>query len=253
MKRLLITFLLCMTTIFSADIVWQKDIVTAFELAKKESKVVMLMVEGEHCRWCKKMEEHTLSDENVTQRLEPYIAVKVMRENEKAVKDLPMINGVPTIFFMTTDKKVIESVVGYFDIGDFLSYIDDVEKKVPLKKKNEPITLKWHDEIDDAFKEAQKTDKKVMILVEDEHCRWCKRMKQESLCDAQIKEKLNAYVLLKIDRADDENMEALPGLRGPIPSFHLFDAQKRELDTLAGYYNKEHFFEYLNELEKEER
>ena len=122
--------------LFSADIVWQKDIATAFALAKKENRVVMLFVEGEHCRWCKKMKDRTLADENVSKRLEPYIAVKVMREDAKAVKDLPMIHGVPTIFFMTDTKKVLESVVGYFGVGDFLSYIDDVEKKVPLKKEH---------------------------------------------------------------------------------------------------------------------
>ncbi len=121
------------TLLFSADIVWQKDMKTAFSLAQKEHKVVMLFVEGKYCRWCKKMKHRTLADENVSERLKPYIAVKVMREDKEAVKDLPMIHGVPTIFFMTADKKVIETVVGYFGVGDFLSYIDDVEKKVPLK------------------------------------------------------------------------------------------------------------------------
>jgi len=135
--KLLLTFvLLGLSILFSADIVWQKDMTTAFELAKKENKVVMLFVEGEHCRWCKKMKHRTLADENVSKRLVPYIAVKIMRENAEAVKDLPMIHGVPTIFFMTDTKKVLESVVGYFGVGDFLSYIDDVEKKVPLKKEH---------------------------------------------------------------------------------------------------------------------
>jgi thioredoxin-related protein len=135
MKRLLTVFLLCMSTQLFADIVWQKDILTAFEMAKKENSVLMIFVEGEHCRWCKKMKHRTLADENVSERLKPYIAVKVMREDEEAVKDLPMIHGVPTIFFMTGNKKVLESVVGYFGVDDLLSYIDDVEKKVPLKNE----------------------------------------------------------------------------------------------------------------------
>jgi len=129
MIRVLMAFAVFMTTLFSADIVWQKDLTTAFELAKKEKKVVMLFVEGKYCRWCKKMKHRTLADENVSKKLEAYVAVKVMQEDEDAVKDLPMINGVPTIFFMTSGKKVIETVVGYFNVEDFLSYIDDVEKK----------------------------------------------------------------------------------------------------------------------------
>ena len=130
---LLLAATLFSTTIFADNIVWQKDIATAFEKAEKENKVVMVMVEGKHCRWCKKMKHRTLSDDSVLKRLESYIAVKVMREDADAVKDLPQINGVPTIFFIEANKKVLKSVVGYYDVYDFTSYINDIEKKVPLE------------------------------------------------------------------------------------------------------------------------
>jgi len=131
---LLLAGTLFSTTIFANELVWQKDIATAFEKAKKENKIVMVMVEGKHCRWCKKMKYRTLSDDSVLKRLESYIVVKVMREDVNAVKDLPEINGVPTIFFMKENKKVLKSVVGYYDVFDFTSYINDIEQKVPLKR-----------------------------------------------------------------------------------------------------------------------
>ncbi len=117
------------TTLFAGEIVWMKDINSAFKLAQKEQKIVMVLVEGKHCRWCVRMKDRTLADVNVEKKLKSYIAVKVMREDEDAVKDLPMIHGVPSIFFMTSKKKVLESVIGYFNVEDFLSYISDVEKK----------------------------------------------------------------------------------------------------------------------------
>ncbi len=138
-KLLLSMFLLAgtlfSTTLFAEEIVWLKDIDSAFEMAKKEQRTVMVLVEGENCRWCKKMKHRTLGDENVQKKLKSYITVKVMRENEDDVKDLPIIHGVPSIFFMTPEKEVIESVVGYFNVEDFLSYISDVEKK-KLKAKS---------------------------------------------------------------------------------------------------------------------
>lgn len=109
---------------------WVKDIETALTLAKKENKNVMVMVESEHCRWCKKMKHRTLLDENVEKRLKKFVIVKVFREDKNAIRDLPEVKGVPTIFFMTKEKKVIEEVIGYFDVLDFTSYIGDVEKKV---------------------------------------------------------------------------------------------------------------------------
>lgn len=139
-KVLLSMFLLAgtffSTPLFAEEIDWVKDINSAFEMAKKEQRTVMVLVEGENCRWCKKMKHGTLGDENIQQKLKSYITVKVMRENEDDIKDLPIIHGVPSIFFMTPEKEVIESVVGYFNVEDFLSYISDVEKKKLKTKSN---------------------------------------------------------------------------------------------------------------------
>ena len=123
----------------SADITWQKDIPTALQLAQKEHKPVMVFVEGETCRWCKKMKHRTLSDESVDKRLQSYVAVKVFRENKEDIKDLPEIQGVPSIFFMTADKKIFESVIGYYNVEDLISYLNDVDKKI---KSNTAAALK---------------------------------------------------------------------------------------------------------------
>jgi len=128
MKRILLSIVLLTGTIFALE--WAKDMDSALAMAKKEHKPLMVMVEGEHCRWCKKMKGRTLSDEAVEKRLEKFVVVKVMRENGNAMASLPPIQGVPTIFFMKEDKAVLEEIVGYFNIEDFLSYIDDVEKKL---------------------------------------------------------------------------------------------------------------------------
>lgn len=108
---------------------WVKDIDTAVQIAKKEHKNIMVMVEGEHCRWCKKMKGRTLSDNMVEKRLEKYVVVKVFREDGNAMAQLPPVDGVPTIFFMKENKAILEDIVGYFNVEDFISYIDDVEKR----------------------------------------------------------------------------------------------------------------------------
>ena len=127
MIKLIVTLFVLSGTLLAVD--WVKDINTALETAKKEHKNVMVMVEGEHCRWCKKMKGRTLTDDAVEKRLKNYVVVKVMREDGTAMAKLPPVEGVPTIFFMKEDKAVIEKVMGYFNVEDFISYINDVEKK----------------------------------------------------------------------------------------------------------------------------
>ncbi|WP_373029245.1 thioredoxin family protein [Sulfurovum sp.] len=127
MNKIVLGLLLLSSTLFSVE--WVKDIDTAFVLAKKEQKNMMVLVEGENCRWCKKMKYRTLSDESVEKRLENFVVVKVMREDPSAMSVLPRVKGVPTIFFMKENKEVMEEVIGYYDVEDFISYINSVEQK----------------------------------------------------------------------------------------------------------------------------
>lgn len=137
MRYILLSIVWSVSTLFSAELLWQKEINSAFSLAKKEQRVVMLMVESSHCVWCKKMKQRTLANVEVAKRLKPYVMLKIMRKDVKAVRGLPpKIYGVPSIFFMTPNHKIVESIVGYFGVDDFLSYMDDVEKKVPLKPRS---------------------------------------------------------------------------------------------------------------------
>jgi len=130
MMRIVLALFMLSGTLLALE--WAKDLDTAIATAQKEHKNIMVMVEGEHCRWCKKMKGRTLSDEGVEKRLEKFVVVKVMREDGNAMAKLPPVDGVPTIFFLKENKAVIENVIGYFNVEDFTSYINDVEKKSPL-------------------------------------------------------------------------------------------------------------------------
>ena len=130
MKKILFIIILITSTLFSLN--WSKDLKTAFETSAKTGKPLMIFIEGEYCRWCKKMKHRTLSDKKIEKRLEKYVVVKVQREDEKIKNFLPEIKGIPTVFFMTSKKELLETAIGYWDVMDFSSYIDDVEVK--LKK-----------------------------------------------------------------------------------------------------------------------
>jgi thioredoxin-related protein len=127
MNKILLGFLLLSTMLFSIE--WSKDLDTAFALAKKEHKNIIVLVESENCRWCKKLKHRTLSDETVEKRLEKFVTVKVMREDAFAMSELPEVKGVPTIFFMNENKVISDEILGYVDAEDLIIYINDIEKK----------------------------------------------------------------------------------------------------------------------------
>jgi len=97
-------------------------------LAKQEHRALMVMVEGKHCRWCKKMRYRTLADEAVVKKLKPFVSVRVDKEDSQNMQLLPPIKGVPTIFFLTPEGKTIATSVGYYTVSDFISYISSIEQ-----------------------------------------------------------------------------------------------------------------------------
>lgn len=111
--------------------------------------------------------------------------------------------------------------------------------------------LTWQDNIKTAFGLAQKEQKMVMVMVEDVRCKWCIKMKKGALSDLEVQKILQNYIVVKIQRSDNESMESLPGLRGPIPSFHFFTVNKKPIDTIAGYYETEDFLSYIKEIAEE--
>ncbi len=118
--------------LFGEELKWESSLEGAFQESVKTQKPLMVMVESESCRWCKKMKEQTLSDEQIGESLQKFIIVLVDREKVSS-EFIPYAQYVPTIYFMTPDKKIINRVVGYFDISDFKSWLEDVDVKLGKK------------------------------------------------------------------------------------------------------------------------
>ena len=108
---------------------WEKDLETAFQKAKEEHKLVMVMAVSKNCKWCKKMKKNTLSNKEVAKRLENYILVMADRETQNEREQLPPFKHVPIIFFMTHNRESLDDIRGYFNAKDFLEYLTGFEEE----------------------------------------------------------------------------------------------------------------------------
>lgn len=132
MKKILIMIAFGLS-LLNAELVWQSDLNKATIMAQKSKKNIFVLVESNHCRWCKLLKETTLSDPKIQTKLNKFILVKTMRE-DSAKYSLPPIIGVPTMFIMTPDRKTIEQGVGYLETEDLSDVIDKFNKKAKSKK-----------------------------------------------------------------------------------------------------------------------
>jgi thioredoxin-related protein len=155
------------------------------------------------------------------------------------------------IFLSILLSILVVSLSAYGDSKKSVRENSKIEKsklKEAVKPNTQKLELVWLDDVQAAFTLAKKEKKSVLVMVEDPNCRWCVKMKEGALSDERVQKHLQEYVLLKIERSDKSSMESLPGLRGPIPSFHFFTADKKFIDKLAGYYKTEDFLGYIKEI-----
>jgi len=129
MKRVLLTISIYMLLILpiqllAKDLKWESDLSTAFDNSSTQNKPLMIFVEKDKCRWCKKMKKETLADSGIQKRLEKFILVK-LNKNDLDMLELPYTKYVPTTYFYTSKGEMKVKAVGYNVIEDFNSYIDD--------------------------------------------------------------------------------------------------------------------------------
>ena len=124
-----------------------------------------------------------------------------------------------------------------------------------LKKKEETLgafeNLSWETDMDHAFERAKKEHKNVMIMVEDRRCKWCKNIKIGALSDPNVQDKLQSYILLKVQRSDKKTADRIEDFTGAIPSFYFMQPDQEVFESVVGYFATEDFLSFLNEIEEE--
>lgn len=135
MIRLWTLLCIVLLSLNAAEINWVEEYDEAIDKAKRENKNVMLLITSTTCRWCRKLEATTLKDESVVTRInKDYIAVHVTRNFDDYPAYLEA-KAVPATYFLDTKgQPIIRKVMGYWNVEDYLSFLDDVDYKLGRKK-----------------------------------------------------------------------------------------------------------------------
>jgi thioredoxin-related protein len=124
---LIITFF---STLNAAEIRWINSYKEALELSKKEKKNILVLITSTTCPWCRKLENTTLEDSAIIDRINTdYIALALTRGKSEYPQNKLSAKMVPMSYFLSPDEKIIYKIPGYWDVQDYQSVLDDVERK----------------------------------------------------------------------------------------------------------------------------
>lgn len=106
------------------EVRWRRDYNSARKEAEEKNRPLMIDFGTEHCFWCKRLDTTTFQEASVISLLnEQYVPLKIDAEREAALAQTLHISSYPTIVFGAPDGRIIGTVVGYKEPGEFLGIL----------------------------------------------------------------------------------------------------------------------------------
>jgi len=227
------------------------DLKDALLQAKREHKPLMIYVKSDACAFCEKMRDNTLSDSSVQENMKGFIFVTADKTSTEAQKYLPNTRYTPTVYFISSKLKAVNTVKGYLARDDFNLWINDSKFKLGMNDSSKEFvetTVKsenWFYDIPSAEDYAKQVGKQVMVYVEDEANSWSVKMRTKTLEDESIKDALTDFVWVKLQKgsAEAKNYGLTPAM---APTIYFRKANGSTLATAKGFFGVKDFMMWVN-------
>ncbi|NOZ89658.1 MAG: DUF255 domain-containing protein [Epsilonproteobacteria bacterium] len=233
------------------------DLKSSLLKAKKENKPLMVLVTAENCKYCSKMKKETLGNSDVKNNLRGFLFTKIDKTSLDARRFLPKTRYTPTTYFISPDFRIVNTVKGYLNAYDFNMWVDDTRTKLGMgiiahnsRKKKQSRYVQpekdsiWMYDIASAMDFASQTNKQIMIFVGSNKFKWSKKMERTTLNSKKVKNKLNDFVLVKLNHGDKEAKKY--GINPKyVPAVYFMRSDMSQLTVAKGYYDEKTFLKWI--------
>ncbi|ABB43547.1 hypothetical protein Suden_0266 [Sulfurimonas denitrificans DSM 1251] len=115
MKKVIVSLVFCVSLLFSAEFYTYEE---ALEIQKTSSKIIMIDVVRDNCRYCILMDKLLEDREFSSWIAERFIPVKINIEHDKI--DLKLdVKMTPTFYFLDKNQKILKMIPGSWSKEDF--------------------------------------------------------------------------------------------------------------------------------------
>ena len=126
MKKILILLLLLVSTAF-CKVHWA-DMFDAYDNAKSEKKLVMVMLSREGCPGCEYMKNIVFEDKEVSKLLnDGFISVELDVGQDFIPEELEYF-ATPTFYFLDANEKILKRINGGERTEEFIKTLQEVQK-----------------------------------------------------------------------------------------------------------------------------
>jgi len=125
MKIITILFLLLTSLVAKVE---YTHIFDAYENAKKNDKLVLVMLSQKGCPGCKHMKDIVFEEKSVNSYMQKHFEIVHVDVYEEGAPDGLDFFGTPTFYILDADENILKRVNGGQNPQDFLKTLKSVEK-----------------------------------------------------------------------------------------------------------------------------
>ncbi|MBA1438157.1 MAG: DUF255 domain-containing protein [Epsilonproteobacteria bacterium] len=134
MKKIAFVLML-VGSLLASGINWPHDYKEALKKAKKEDKIVYVLLTSDSCRWCRKFENTTLQNKQIQKRLQKdFIAIHISRDRHFVPKIFET-TPVPRHYFVDGNGNILYESLGHRGVTCFNNFMDNAEEKLEFNQQ----------------------------------------------------------------------------------------------------------------------
>lgn len=123
MKKIVLLLVFALS-LFAAELDWPHDYKAALAKAKKENKVLYVLLTSDNCRWCRKFESTTLQEKVIQEKLNKnFVVVHISRDRDFVPKYFET-TPVPRHYFVDGDANILYESLGHRGVECFDAFMD---------------------------------------------------------------------------------------------------------------------------------
>lgn len=108
----------------SQDTTWHTDLNSSIQEAKNTNKTVFIDFYEDGCTYCKQLDEQTLSDPDVKEKLsQNYVLVKINTDQNPDLASQYKIYELPTMVILNSNGQEVKRQGGYLTVDQLLNWL----------------------------------------------------------------------------------------------------------------------------------
>lgn len=115
----------------------------------------------------------------------------------------------------------------------------------PKPQTNEPQAVMEVRDYNTALATSKQTGRPIVVFFEATWCKWCKKMKSETLTNQAVQQALRPFILVYVDTDQNRSLAQKFGVSG-IPAYIITDATQQKLNSGNGFMDTSTFVAWLN-------